>query len=72
VGGRDVEERQLVGALAVVQRGQLDRVPGVAQVLEVDALDDAAVVDVEAWDDPDREANGRVSSSASVSVNRPS
>ena len=47
----DVEEGQLVGALAVVGLGQLDRVAGVAQVLEVDALDDPAGVDVEAGDD---------------------
>ena len=39
---RDVEEDELVGALAVVVRGQLDRVAGVADVEEFDALDDAA------------------------------
>ena len=35
----------------VVRPGQLDRVAGVAQVGEVDALDDPAGVDVEAGDD---------------------
>ena len=35
VRGGDVEEDQLVGALAVVARGQLDRVAGVADVDEV-------------------------------------
>jgi hypothetical protein len=40
--GGDVEEHQLVGALGVVHPGHLDRVAGVAQGLEVDALDDAA------------------------------
>ena len=51
--GRDVEEGQLVDALRVVELGELDRVAGVAEVLEVDALDDAPGVDVEAGDDTD-------------------
>ena len=37
---RDVEEDELVGALAVVERRQLDRVAGVADVDEARALDD--------------------------------
>ena len=41
-GRRDVEEGELVGALLVVARGDLDRIAGVAQLDEVDALDDAA------------------------------
>ena len=51
VRGGDVEEDELVGALGVVARGELDRVAGVADVDEVRALDDAAGVDVEARDD---------------------
>ena len=52
VGGRrDVEEDELVGALGVVVRGELDGVPGVADVDELRALDDATVVDVHAGDD---------------------
>ena len=52
VAGRgDVEEGELVGALLVVARGDLDRVAGVAQLDEVDALDDAAGGDVEAGND---------------------
>jgi hypothetical protein len=50
-GGRDVEEGQLVGALLVVARGDLHRVAGVAQLDEVDALDDPAAGDVQAGDD---------------------
>ncbi len=50
VRGGDVEEHELVGPLAVVVRGQLDGVAGVADVDEFDALDDAAVVHVEAGD----------------------
>ena len=41
VRGGDVQEHDLVGALAVVVRGQLDGVAGVADVDEFDALDDA-------------------------------
>ena len=52
VAGRgDVEEGQLVGALLVVAGGDLDRIAGVAQLDEVDALDDATGGDVEAGDD---------------------
>ena len=43
-GGGDVQEGELVGALGVVRRGQLDRVAGVTQVDEVDALDHPALV----------------------------
>ena len=39
---RHVEEGQLVDALLVVELGELDGVAGVAEVLEVDALDDPA------------------------------
>src|SRR5438034_516225 len=42
-----------VGALVVVAGGQLDRVTGVPKVQEVDALDDAPAVDVEARDHTD-------------------
>src|SRR3954462_358003 len=48
----DVEEAQLVGALAIVDPGLLDRVAGISQIDEVDALDHTAVLDVEARDDP--------------------
>ena len=47
----DVEEAQFVGAGLVVGDGAFDGVAGVAQVDEIDALDDAAVLDVEAGDD---------------------
>src|SRR5690606_2040226 len=49
--GGDVEEGDLVGTLLVVAAGDLHRVAGVADVLELDALDHAAVVHVEAGDD---------------------
>ena len=46
VRGADVEEGDLVGTLAVIGAGLFHRVAGVAQLDEVDALDDAAVLDV--------------------------
>ena len=49
--GGDVEEDQFVGAIAVVAVGKFDGVAGIAQVDEVDALDDAAAGDVETGDD---------------------
>ena len=50
-GGRDVEPHDLVGALLGVAQCGLDGLAAVAQVDEVDALDDAAARDVEARDD---------------------
>src|SRR5690606_19158542 len=49
--GGDVEEGDLVGTLLVVASGDLHRVTGIADVLELDALDHAAVVHVEAGND---------------------
>jgi hypothetical protein len=49
----DVEERQLVGALGVVDRGEFDRIACVTQILEVDPLDHPAVVDVQAGNHAD-------------------
>ena len=49
---RDVEEDELVGSLGVVAGRQLDRIAGVAEVDEVDALHHPTGVDVEARDDP--------------------
>ena len=45
-----VEEDELVGAAVGVGGAELDRVADVAQLLELDALDDAAGGDVEARD----------------------
>ena len=50
VGGGDVEEDELVRALGVVARGELDGIARVADIDEVHALDHAAGVDVEAGD----------------------
>ena len=49
VGGRgDVQKRQLVGPLPVIERGVLHGVPGVGQVDEIDPLDDPPVFHVQA------------------------
>ena len=66
VARRDVEEAQLVGAGRVVGGGRLDGIAGVLQVDEVDALDDAPVLDVEAGDDADFE-HGRDQASVGAS-----
>ena len=49
---RDVEDDELVDAFGVVAARQLRRIAGRAEPLEVHALDDLAVADVEARDDP--------------------
>ena len=51
IGGRgDVEQHELIGAGGVVASGEFDRVPGVTEIDERDALDDPAAIDVEARD----------------------
>ena len=79
VAGGDVEEGELVGAGRVVGDRRLDRIAGVAQIDELHALDDAAVLDVETGNDADLEhgvtpppaARGS-SASASAASSRPS
>ena len=51
----DVEEAELVGAGRVIGDGRFHRIAGVAQIDEIDALDHAAVFDVEAGNDADLE-----------------
>ena len=46
--GGNVQEDQLVSSLPTVRRSQFDRVAGIAQVDKIDALDGAAVFDIEA------------------------
>ena len=74
----DVEESQLVGAGLVIGDRGLDRIAGIAQVDEIDALDDAAVLHVEAGNDADLEHGSaaarasRISASAAAASSRPS
>src|SRR5664280_1497102 len=53
-GSSDVEEDQFIGTLGVIARRQLDRVAGVEQVDEPDALDHPTCVHVQAGDHTDR------------------
>ncbi len=50
LAGLGIEKGDRVGALGVVAFRDLDRVAGVANIHELHALDDAAVIDVQAWD----------------------
>ncbi len=54
----DIEKRELVGALLVVAPRDLDRIAGIAQIDEIDALDDAALGDVQTGNDALGEAHG--------------
>ncbi len=55
----DVEKAEFVRPGPVVGDSALDRIAGVAQIDEIDALDDATVLDVEAGDDPGLQRHGR-------------
>ena len=52
--GGDVVEHQFVGAFVAIAQRMIDDVADVAMVAKLDALDHAAVGDVEAGDDPSR------------------
>ena len=78
VARRDIEKRELVGAGRVIGDRCRDRIAGVAQVEKLDALDDAAILDVETGNDANFEhahALARadpMSRSASAGSSRPS
>ena len=55
VAGGDVEEGELVGARGVIGDRRCDRIAGVAQLEELHAFDDSAVLDVETGNDADFE-----------------
>ena len=55
MGRGNVEEAQFVGAGGVIRNRRFDGIAGVAQVDEIDALDHAAVLDVETGNDADLE-----------------
>ena len=52
---RDVEKAEFVGAGRIIEPRLFDRIAGVAQRQEVDALHHATILDVEARDDAARE-----------------
>src|SRR5699024_1484157 len=66
--GGDVEEGELVGPLGTVTGGELHRVARIAQVLEVDPLDDASRVDVQAGDDSYGDTHASILSRSSSSA----
>ena len=81
MGGGDVEEAEFVGAGGVIGDRRFDGIAGVAQVDEIDALDHAAVLDVEAGDHANLEHDRisyaaaralRISASAAAGSSRPS
>ena len=51
----DIKETKFVRTRGVIGNCGLDRIAGIAQVNEVDALDDTAVLDVETGNDTDLE-----------------
>ena len=55
MGRRDIEKAKFVGTGGVIGNRRLHGITGVAQVDEVDTLDDPAVLDVETGDDADLE-----------------
>ena len=52
VSWRRCRGNQFVGPILLVAAGDLDRVAGVAELFEMDALDDSTAIDVEAGNDP--------------------
>ena len=58
VGSGNVEEAQFVGPGGVMGTGLLHRIAGVDEVDEVDALDHAAIADIEAGNDADADCHG--------------
>src|SRR5260370_34969728 len=56
-GSSDVEHDQFVGAFGVVTRSKRDGIAGIAQLDEVDSLDDAFAVGIEARNDAVRQAH---------------
>ena len=58
----NVEEAEFVRPGPVVGDGALDRIAGVPQIDEIDALDDPAVLDVEAGNDPGLQRHRRTPS----------
>ena len=51
VAGGDVEKAEFVGPGIVIGLGRLDRIAGIDEIDELHALDDTAVLDVEAGND---------------------
>ncbi len=52
IRSRDIQEYQLIGALLCIQCPQLDRITGIADILEIDPLDRASVPYIQTGYDP--------------------
>jgi hypothetical protein len=72
MGRGDVEKAEFVGTRGVIDPRLRDRIAGIGQIDEVDALDDPSAGDVEARDHADPDAHARATLSASFSNSRPS
>ena len=70
----DVKEAEFVGTRCVIGLGDLHRISGIAEVDEVHALDDPAVLHVEAGDEPrlEHQRTPRRRPSATGTLMRPS
>ena len=70
MAGADIEKAQLVRACRVISARLLDRVTGIDQIHEIDALDHAAIGHVETGNDAD--ANGQAPAPSAMAVARSS
>jgi hypothetical protein len=48
----DIEKTELVGAFAIVDSRDLDRISGIAEIEKVDPFHHPAGLNVKAWNDP--------------------
>ncbi len=67
-GSRDIQEGQFIGAGSIIMRRLLHRIAGIAQIDKIDALDDAAILHVEAGNDADLEAHAASRKAAAGSI----
>ena len=70
MAGPDIKETQLIGSRRVISPRRFDGITSVAQVHEVDTLDDAAVRHIEAGDDAN--ADGHTDAATANAVARSS
>ena len=58
MAGGNIEEAQFVGPGRIIGTGLFDRIAGIAQVDEVDALDHPAIGNIETGNDTDADGHG--------------
>jgi hypothetical protein len=59
MAGGDVEEAELVRARRIIGARLLDRIAGILQIDEIDALDHPAIGDIETGNDADADGHPR-------------